>query len=303
MAIQNLTDIDTDSGRPNFDKFDIEKNDQVRILIPKLAVATEYVHVFHTEAPVLETNDRGKQVPRWSRESFGGMFLCTGDQEVVQSNPRYGDPANCPACRKMHDETAQLIETPRRTFAMNVIQYATKVGDNLTKRNNNVEVKLWRHADIKKIEQLIGIAKQVKGKIHTVDILITADNTEWKKLTIQPALDGAWYMADDDLKKGVAGAIKNELYDEDTLRAACGKPVSEDEMEIEVKRIYQRFNGLSNGGSNGNGSAPAAEAPAAVAQASAPVETTEVSAAVVAEADDSTEVESMDLDDLTALID
>jgi hypothetical protein len=302
MAIQDLTDIDTDSGRPNFDKFAVEKNDQVRILVPKLAAASEYVHVFHTEAPVMETNQYGKQVPKWSRESFGGMFLCTGDAEVVQGNTRYGDPANCPACRRMHDENVQLIETPRRTFAMNVIQYATKVGDNLSKRNNNVEVKLWRHADIKKIQQLQGIAKQVKNKIHTVDILIEADNTEWKKLTIQPALDGAWYMGDEDLKKSVAGAIKNELYDADTLRAACGKPVSEDEMEIEVRRIYQRFNGASGGGSNGNGSAPVA-AVEEVAKVSAPVETTEVSAAVVAEADDSTEVESMDLDDLTALID
>lgn len=301
MSLIDLTDISTDNGRPNFDKFDIDKNDKVRIVVPKLAVAQEYVHVFHTDAPVMETNDRGKQVPRWSRESFGGMFICTGDHDTVASNPRYGDPAGCPACRRMHDESARLIETPRRTFAMNVVQYSTKVGDNLTLRNKNVNVKLWRHADVKKVETLIDIARQVDKKIHTVDILISADNTEWKKLTITPAVDGALYMKDDELKKGVATAIKNELYDADTLKAACGRPVTEEEMEIEIKRIYQQFNGMN--------AAPAAAAVAAAAEptvtlsVSEPAATTEASAGLSIDPGDSTEVEAMDLDDLTALID
>lgn len=300
MTLIDLTDISTDNGRPNFDKFDIDKNDKVRIVVPKLAVAQEYVHVFHTDAPVMETNDRGKQVPRWSRESFGGMFICTGDHDTVASNPRYGDPAKCPACRRMHDESARLIETPRRTFAMNVVQYNTKVGDNLTLRNKNVNVKLWRHADVKKVETLIDIARQVEKKIHTVDILISADNTEWKKLTITPAVDGALYMKDTELKKAVATSIKNELYDADTLKAACGRVVSEAEMEAEIKRIYQQYNGMN--------AAPAAAAVAAaeptVTLSNAPaVETTEASAGLSIDPGDSTEVEAMDLDDLTALID
>lgn len=298
MGILDLTDISTDNGRPNFDKFDIDKNDKVRIVVPKLAVAEEFVHVFHTDAPVMETNDRGKQVPRWSRDSFGGMFICTGDHDTVKSNPRYGDPSKCPACRRMHDESARLIETPRRTFALNVIQYSTKAGDNLTLRNNNVNVKLWRHADVKKIETLIDIAKQVKGKIHALDILISADNTEWKKLTITPAVDGAMYLKDDELKKAVATAVKNELYDNDTLKAACGRVVSEEEMEIEIKRVYQQYNG-----SNGGGSVSAAPAAAAAPAATSTPDTTEASAGIAIDPDDSTEVEAMDLDDLTALID
>jgi hypothetical protein len=293
MAILDLTDISVDNGRPNFDKFDIEKNDKVRIVIPKLQAAQEFVHVFHTDAPVMETNQYGKQVPRWSRESFGGMFICLGDHDTVASNQRYGDPANCPACRRMHDENARLIETPRRTFALNVIQYSTKVGDNLSLRNKNVSVKLWRHADVKKIETLIDIARQLQGKIHTVDILITADNTEWKKLTITPAVDGALYTKDTELKKAVATAIKNELYDDDTLKAACGKPVNEDEMESEIKRVYQQFNGMSN-------SAPAA---AIAAEPEVVMELTDASASVVLDAGDSTEAEAMDLDDLASLID
>lgn len=293
MAILNLTDISVDSGRPTYEKFDIEKNDKVRILIPKLNVAQEYVHVFHNDTSSLQENDRGKQVARWSRESFAGMYVCTGDPEVVARNPRYGDPAGCPACRRMHDASAHLIETPRKTFAMNVIQYNTKAGDNLALRNNNVEVKLWRHADTKKIETLIDIARQVKNKIHTVDILITADNTEWKKLTITPSVDGAMYTSDPELKEAVASAIKNDLYDNDTLRAACGNVVTAEEMEAEIKMLFNTFNGSHT---TSNTSSVTKSSDETTAEQEVPV-------MVSASAEDAAELDGLEMDDLSSLID
>lgn len=244
MGILKLTDIDTNNNRrPSFESFKIEKEDKLRINVPTLDIACEYTHVLRTEEPRWVENQWGRKVPEWSQDSFHTIVVCTGDQDVVGRNPKQGDPANCPACAKMNDEI-RLIESPRRTFAMNVIQYHTVHGDYNKLRNNNLSVKIWKHGDVKKLESIIEIANQYDGEIEKADVLISADNTAYKKLTIMPAVKGAAYLSNDDLAEAMTQA-RAELYDNDTLSAACGNHMSKDELQSEVNALYRQYNGSS----------------------------------------------------------
>lgn len=240
MAYVDLTEIEVQSDRPQFEKFDVDKNDKARIMIPSGMIMQHFVHVLHTDAPEMVTNQYGKLRPEWTRESFAGSVICTGDAKVVGRNPKYGDPANCPACAAMQDDRAQLVEQPKKTYAMNVIKYATKPGSNLAPlRNLNVEVQLWKHADKNKINPIIEAAQQVP--VDKIDFLITADNSDWKKYTIGTAADGsALYLQNEELGKAVEDA-KKDLYNEETLTAACGKKLSVEELDAEVKSLFARL--------------------------------------------------------------
>lgn len=244
MSITDLTSINTERNRPTFDRFSIEKNSKARILLPSTRIASFYVHVFHSDEPEMRTNDYGRQVPKWDVSSFAGTYICAGDPTTIARNPRYGDPANCPACAAMNDpEKANLIEFPKQTFAMNIIEYTTRPGT-YDLRNKNVEVKVWKHADMNKLQPIKLAASQLDD-ITKVDFLIESDNTEWKKLNINYSLGGAEYTKDEVLGSAVREIITNELYDEDTLTLACGKKLSSDEMAAEVNTLYGQFNSQS----------------------------------------------------------
>lgn len=240
MAYVDLTEIEVQSDRPQFEKFDVEKNDKARIMLPSGKIVQYFVHVLHSDVPDMVEGNNGRMRPQWSRESFAGTVICTGDPAVVARNPKYGDPEGCPACAAMQDERGHLVEMPKKTYAMNVIKYATKPGSNLPPlRNLNVEVQLWKHADKNKINPIIEAAQQVP--VDKIDFLITADNSDWKKYTIGTAADGsALYLQNEDLAKAVEEA-KKDLYDEATLTSACGKSLSKEELAAEIKGLYSRL--------------------------------------------------------------
>jgi hypothetical protein len=292
-GITDFADVTLREDGPSFEKFDVEKNDQARILIPTTKLATTHIHVFHREPPEMVENDKGRMVPRYSRESFAGTYICLGDFTKVAGNPRFGDPDNCPACRLMNESEVALVEPPRKQYALNVIQYSTKHRDYLTLRNNNVEVKIWRHGDDKKITPIKTVAAQTK--ITSVDFLIAADNSDWKKYEIQPAQGKPLYTTEPALKEAVSAAIKDELYDDEALMKACGKQLSEPELEAEIKQLFQSYQGLSSGGSHvervavSNGSGATAVAEELVAVAAGGVE--------------SAELDDIDTEDLQSLLD
>jgi hypothetical protein len=237
MGLTDLASIDIkESSGPSFEKFDVEKNDRALIHIPSGEVAHHFVHVFHREEPTMVETPDGRKVPRWSRESFAGMYICTGDMNKVAGSPSYGDPVNCPACRAMNGEH-RLIERPKRTFALNVIRYMTNKRE-ISLRNNNVEVQLWRHADLRKIEP-IKLAAQQKP-LDQIDFIIEADNSDWKKYSIQPSIQEPVFTRNSELAANVESA-KNNLYSSDVLTEACGKNLPADQLEVEVNRLMQEF--------------------------------------------------------------
>lgn len=250
MSLIDLNDITLEEERPSFEKFDVPKNEKARILVPSTKAAVHYVHVFHSDTPEM-VEQNGKMKPEWSRDSYAGSFICTGNPKTVAKNTRYGDPDNCPACKAMHDGGAQLVEMPKKNYALNVIKYSTKQRDNLKLRSKNVEVLVWKHGDDKKIAPIITASKQME--IDKVDFLIADDEgSMYKKWSIQPALDGALYTKDQELNANVKAALK-ELHDADTLTRACGRALSVEELEAEVKMLFNQYNsanGTSSGGSS-----------------------------------------------------
>ncbi|MCW4026118.1 MAG: hypothetical protein NWE76_01375 [Candidatus Bathyarchaeota archaeon] len=240
MSITDLLNVNTESNRgPSFERFKMDKLEKARILVPSPKIAQFYTHVFHNDVPVQKEMPNGRTRNVWDTKSFSGMYICTGNTEVVSKNPRYGDPENCASCASLHDpDKAQLIEPAKKTFALNVIRYTTNTGT-YDVRNRNISVEVWKHGDVNKLQPIQLAASQTD--LSKIDFLIEADNSEWKKLQINYTLDGAAYLKDEKLKQAVEEAIENDLYDEEVLTNACGRKVSAEEMQAEVTALFKQF--------------------------------------------------------------
>lgn len=249
MALVNMNDVDIKESGPDFEKFDVEKNDKALIHIPQNKVVQEFVHVFHREEPMMIERN-GRKVPNWSRESFAGSFICHGDFETVLANPTFGDPTNCPACRAMNKEP-KLVERPKRTFAMNVVRYATNKRS-YDLRNNNVDVQIWRHADIRKLEPILEAARE--RELNTMDFKIEADNSDWKKYMIQPSLaDKPAFTTKDELKANMKDAY-DSLHSAEDLTNACGRRLASEALEAEITRLVSEWRlEASEDGEDGDG--------------------------------------------------
>lgn len=235
MAYIDIESVDIKDSGPTFEKFDVEKNDKALIHIPENKVVQEFVHVMHRDEPtMIERN--GRKVPEWSRESFAGTFICLGDFETVLSSPSYGDPANCPACAAMN-KGPKLVERPKRTFALNVVRYATN-RRSYDLRNNNVDVQIWRHADVRKLEPVLMAARQ--QPLNTIDFMVEADNSDWKKYIIQPKLGDPTFVSNDELKSNMKNAYGN-LFPEASLTDACGRKLSKDALQSEIGRLESEY--------------------------------------------------------------
>jgi len=248
MSITDLTNITVETERPTFDRFKMDRNEKSRILIPSTKIAQFYVHVFHNEEPA-QIEQNGRTVSKWDTSSFAGMYICTGDVNKVSKNPRFGDPAGCPACAAMQDTTKpQLVEFAKKTFSMNIIQFSTKP-NSYDLRNRNVSVKVWKHGDAAKIQPVQLAAQQTD--ISKIDFLIETDGTEWKKMNINVSLDGSASLKDEKLAEAVKELVENELYDDQTLITACGRQLTSDELDNEVNQLYRQYEASHGVSTNG----------------------------------------------------
>lgn len=235
MAFIDIESVDIKDSGPTFEKFDVEKNDKALIHIPENKVVQEFVHVMHRDEPTMVERN-GRKVPEWTRESFAGSFICLGDFETVLASPSYGDPVNCPACAAMN-KGAKLVERPKRTFALNVVRYATN-RRSYDLRNNNVDVQIWRHADVRKLEPVLMAARQ--QPLNTIDFMVEADNSDWKKYIIQPKLGDPTFLGNDELKSNMKNAYSN-LFPENSLTDACGRKLTKDALEAEISRLTSEY--------------------------------------------------------------
>lgn len=234
MSIIDITQASVRSDGPNYNKFDIQKdNMKARILVPNTNIAQAHVHsVYRSEAVMTENNGRVR--PEWDNTSYAGSYLCTGDFDKVAAAPSYGDPQACPACAAMNNGP-KVVSAPKKTFALNVLQYQTKP-NTYEVRGNQVEAKLWKHGDDKKIQPIITALGETGRKINQIDFLIECppDGMMFKKWQITFSEQVA-YTKDDTLKAAVVAAIDADLYSNEELEAACGEKVTAEQLGAKIK--------------------------------------------------------------------
>lgn len=234
MSIIDITQASVRADGPSYNKFDITKdNMKARILIPNGDIAQCYVHsLYRSEAVMTENN--GRMRPEWDNTTYAGTYQCTGDFDKVSKSPSYGDPESCPACAAMHNGP-KVVSAPKKTFALNVLQYQT-APNTTTVRGNQVEAKLWKHGDDKKISPIITALGETGRKINQIDFLIECppDGLTFKKWQINFSEQVA-YTKDETLKAAVVAAMANDLYTPEELSAACGEKVPADVLGNEVK--------------------------------------------------------------------
>jgi hypothetical protein len=235
MAIVSLVEASNSSSGPDFEKFGIrdKSNLTARILIPSLDMATAFVHsVYRAEGVFKETDGRSKL--EWDNSSYAGSYHCTGDPAVVAASPRTGDPTRCPACAAMHSGP-KVVSQPKRQYAMNVIQYMTKVNSHEV-TGDSVTVKLWKHGDSKKLGPIATALNETERDIKQIDFLITAnaDKIQFNDWTINFSENVA-YVKNPALKAAVVEAISNGLYTNEDLDAALGTSMNAEALGSVVK--------------------------------------------------------------------
>ncbi len=181
----------------------------------------------------------GRMVPEWSQDSYAGSAHCLGDQERVNSQPRFGDPTNCPACAAMNTNP-KLVERPKPKYALNIIRYSTKP-NSYNLRNDDVEVQVWVHGDKKKLKPLQEVAEE--KALHLVDFKVEDEGTQYKSQAITPKMGDASYVGNEDFKKNVKKALADDLYTEDQLMDACGDRLTYEELEMKIKTLAQEYAG------------------------------------------------------------
>ncbi len=264
MSLIDITQATVRDDGPGYNKFDIPKDNlKARILIPSGQIAQHFVHsLYRSEAVMKEENGRAR--PQWENSSYAGSFICTGNFEKVAKSTSYGDPENCAACASMHNGP-KVASAPKKTFAMNVLQYQT--APNSTEVvGQSVEAKLWKHGDDKKITPILtGMREYDVKDIKHLDFLIEcpADGVQFKKWQITPSNNVAYAKAGNEtLKASVVAAIDKSLYDGDALTAACGEKVTAEQLATEVKAAIAAATAGRQVADGGMFVAPAAATPA-----------------------------------------
>lgn len=235
--MSNIVDINAAAVRadgPDYSKFDFQKgNNTARILIPNTNIAQAFVHSIYRSEAIMAADEKGRLKAEWESSTYAGSFLCTGDFGTVAKSPSYGDPENCPACAALHNGP-RVTSAPKKQFALNVLRYQTKP-NSYDVLGDSVTVELWKHGNDRNIQPIQTALRETEKPIVHLDFLIETDGSVFKKLQIQfmfPATYGK--EGKDALKASVQNAMQN-LYSEDTLVAALGEKVSQEEMANNVR--------------------------------------------------------------------
>lgn len=305
MSIIDLTSAALRAEGPDYSKFDFQKgNNKARILIPGVnpdgsmaeqpRIAQAFVHSLYRSEAMMVANDKGRVNPEWEGNTYAGTFHCTGDFNTVAANPTYGDPANCAACKSLHDGSPRVAGAPKKQWAMNVLRYQTKPND-FEVIGDSVIVELWKHGNDRNIAPIATALKETGKSINHLDFLIETDGSMYKKLQIQMMFPAAYGReGKDQLKASVVESMKR-LYDDNTLLAALGEKVSKEALASNVAAaIAQASAGL---GSPGGAEAAAAANPFAAVAATEPT-TTMTTPAEKTSAEDLAKVDVASIDSL-----
>jgi hypothetical protein len=227
------------SGQAKFPRIKLAANERIRIVCPE----QPWMAWAHTlRAPkiqngqvLMKASDRdGSMQP--DLEWFGSP-ICTGDPEVLRSNPRHTDTQGCIVCQAV--EQCDGVYAAQQRYAMNVVQYLQGAGGAIV----GMQVIIWAYTS-KMYDKLFAI-KTEYGDVREVDLILgpVEGPLHFQKYPIQAAANCMWRRDQNIFNQmmQVWNAPGNRATDEQ-LDAACGRRHQQESyLREDLSKVINRW--------------------------------------------------------------
>lgn len=231
------------TGRVDFPKFKLKKDERARILIldePEVF----YVHelrkpeVDEQGIPVMgkATSANGEEYEVLKR-SFVANPLCTGNDDTLDEEGI--DPANCKVCAQA-EKFPKRYEAPRRRYVVHVLRYRTKAGTFNLATPFALEPLVWSFTD-KKFNSLIDIVEE-HGDLTRKDLLIgPCTNENFQNFDIAVGSDAAILASEDRAKLAQETLDGGRIPD---LSVAAGRAKEERFLLLDIKLVNEAWDAV-----------------------------------------------------------
>lgn len=230
------------SGQAKFPRIKLAANERIRIVCPE----QPWMAWAHTlRAPkiqngqvLMKPNDRdGSLQP--DLEWFGSP-ICTGDPEVLRSNPRHTDTQSCIVCQAV--EQCEGVYAAQQRYAMNVVQYLQGAGGAVV----GMQVVIWAYTS-RMYDLLLGIKNEYApdGDVRAVDLILgpVEGPLHFQKYPIAAAAKCLW-KTDETIYRQMSqvwSAPGNRATDEQ-LEAACGRRHQQESyLREDLSKVINRW--------------------------------------------------------------
>jgi len=220
-----------------YPRLKLELNERARILAIERAPHMEYIHrlekprivngvpEYHEE----EKRDGTKQ--RVLTQDFIGTPICLGDLGIIEE--KGVDPVNCPICAA--SVKGDMVAGPVRRFAMNVIRYALKPGQQgfALAEPYSVSCIAWAFGDAM-FNKLTDFATEW-GSLQQHDLLLGPCTVkQYQKFDVNVAATAEW-LASEDRKRLTAETYKSSKAED--LAPLCGRKAKREYIESDLESI------------------------------------------------------------------
>lgn len=177
-------------------------------------------------------------------KDFVGQPLCLGDMGTLAE--RGSDPAHCPACAEA--ARGDMVEAPRRRFAMHVIRYQTKPNSAEILLPFQVQCVVWAFTD-NVFTKLVTIRKEVQPdelSQHDLTLGPLQPPVNFQKFDIGVSMKAEWLASEKQRDLVLATYQQQQCPD---LEAMIGRRVQARYMEEDIQVVrdsWQVANGFGN---------------------------------------------------------
>lgn len=224
----------------DFPKLKLKNGQRARIVVLESPIV-EYVH--ELRAPqivdgkpqmVTQTRKDGTEYQDYKKD-FLSKPLCLGDFKVLQDQG--SDPEACPIC-KMAKEHPDWVAPPKRRYAMHVVSYKIKNGDNYELTTPFAcEVLVWSFTDV--IFNRIIDFKNEWGDLRKHDLLLgPCTNETFQKFDMAVGATSAMLESKERLALVKETFANNQIPD---LSIACGSRKEPRWINIDLDTIRDRW--------------------------------------------------------------
>ncbi len=224
----------------SFPKLKLDSNEMARILVIEKEPWSEYVHTLRAPKivngqPVEKTEERDGVTTTTLEMDFIGNPICLGDAGILTDEGI--DPTNCPMCALAKE--GDMVDPPRRRFALNILRYATQPGSVDIKDPFSVDVYVWAFTDMI-YNKLLDFTKEWDN-LQEHDLLLgPCTNKSFQKFDIGISKKAEW-MENTERQAFAVETFKKNHADEEILRAMCGRVAKRSFIEEDLAKVRQRW--------------------------------------------------------------
>ena len=227
-------------------KIKLNKDENARIAIYEDPISV-YVHNLRKPKvengkPVKAPNNKGEMDYVYE---FVSNPLCTGDEAILDDKGL--DVKNCVLCA-FHKENPEMTDAPKFKLAMNILKYATDEKGRTLSKPFQVENLVWSFTEraFSSIIDSFGeyIDEDGPAAVQKHDLILTCTNGTFQNydMNVSPK---SYYSETPERVKVAKEVIKENRFDEDALKSACGREKEMKWIDKDIEDIKDAWKAVS----------------------------------------------------------